>query len=166
MRKSAMGRWLIRLADTPTWLSIPGIGFKVRGRLVTHGLAFSAVGSNEPAAEALALTCVDSLDLKSFWDVGANIGFYTWLLKSSFPTMRAVLIEASPSNADLVRKTFREKPFLRCGVNRSRSKRFQRLRAYYVSIPRRVQLQRSTMPQNKPSKSSTGEFSQSESQFR
>jgi FkbM family methyltransferase len=111
LRKFAAGRWLIRLADTPTWLSIPGIRFKVRGRLVTHGLAFSAAGSNEPAAEALALTCVDSLDLKSFWDVGANIGFYTWLLKSSFPTMRAVLIEASPSNADLVRKTLERNRF-------------------------------------------------------
>ena len=111
MRKFAAGRWLIRRADTPTWLSIPGIRFKVRGRLITHGLAFSAAGSNEPAAEALAITCVGSLDLKSFWDVGANIGFYTWLLKSSFPTMRAVLIEASPSNADLVRKTLERNRF-------------------------------------------------------
>jgi FkbM family methyltransferase len=105
MRKFAAGRWMIRLADAPAWLSIPGIRFKVRGRLVTHGLAFSAAGSNEPAAEALALTCVDRLQLKSFWDVGANIGFYTWLLKSANPALSAVLIEASPSNADLVRKT-------------------------------------------------------------
>jgi hypothetical protein len=41
-RKSAMGRFAIRLADKPVWLSVSGISFKVRGRLVTHGLAFAA----------------------------------------------------------------------------------------------------------------------------
>jgi FkbM family methyltransferase len=87
------------------WLSIPGVTFKVRGRLVTHGLAFAAVGSQEPGSEALALTCVDHLKLESFWDVGANIGHYTWLLKSAAPKLRAVLFEPSPQNADLVRAT-------------------------------------------------------------
>ena len=111
LRKFALGRWLIRLADRRVWLSIPGVGFKVRGRLVTHGLAYSAAGSNEPVAEALALACVHCLQLKSFWDVGANIGFYTWLLKSASPTLRGVLIEASPSNADLVRETLKRNRF-------------------------------------------------------
>jgi FkbM family methyltransferase len=106
-RKSAMGRFAIRLADKPVWLSVPGISFKVRGRLVTHGLAFAAVGSQEPGAEALALTCVDCLKPESFWDVGANIGYYTWLLRSASPELRAVLFEASPQNAELVRTTLR-----------------------------------------------------------
>jgi FkbM family methyltransferase len=105
IRKSSLGRRLIRLFDMPVWLSVPGVHFKVRGRLVTHGLAFSAIGSQEPGSEALALTCVDRLKLESFWDVGANIGYYTWLLKSSSPELRAVLIEASPPNVEFVRKT-------------------------------------------------------------
>jgi FkbM family methyltransferase len=107
MRKFSAGRWLIRLADKPAWLSIPGVRFRVRGRLVTHGLAFSAAGSNEPAAEALALSCFECLGLKSFWDVGANIGSYTWLMKSSFPFLSAVLIEASPLNAALISETLK-----------------------------------------------------------
>jgi FkbM family methyltransferase len=106
-RKSPMGRFAIRLADKPVWLSVPGVSFKVRGRLVTHGLAFAAAGSQEPGAEALALTCVDRLKPESFWDVGANIGYYTWLLKSASPELRAVLFEASPQNAELVRTTLR-----------------------------------------------------------
>jgi FkbM family methyltransferase len=104
-RKSSAGRLAIRLLDRPAWLSVPGVTFKVRGRLVTHGLAFAAVGSQEPGSEALALTCVDHLKLQSFWDVGANIGHYTWLLKSASPRLRAVLFEPSPQNADLVRAT-------------------------------------------------------------
>jgi FkbM family methyltransferase len=84
---------------------VPGVTFKVRGRLVTHGLAFAAIGSQEPGSEALALTCVGHLQLKSFWDVGANIGHYTWLLKSAAPQLGAVLFEADPQNAALVRAT-------------------------------------------------------------
>jgi FkbM family methyltransferase len=91
----------------PVWLPVPGVTFKVRGRLVTHGLAFAAVGSQEPGSEALALSCVDHLKLESFWDVGANIGHYTWLLKSAAPKLQAVLFEASPENAALVRATLK-----------------------------------------------------------
>jgi FkbM family methyltransferase len=95
------------MVDLPFWLSIPDVEFKVRGRLVTHGLAFAAIGSQEPGSEALALTCIDQLKLESFWDVGANIGYYTWLLKSASPGLRAVLFEASPANAALVRATLK-----------------------------------------------------------
>jgi FkbM family methyltransferase len=104
-RKSSTGRFAIRMVDLPFWLSIPDVKFKVRGRLVTHGLAFAAIGSQEPGSEALALACIDQLKLESFWDVGANIGYYTWLLKSASPGLRAVLFEASPANAELVRAT-------------------------------------------------------------
>ncbi len=82
----------------------------MRGRLVTHGLAFAAVGSQEPGSEALALTCVDHLKLQSFWDVGANIGHYTWLLKSANPKLRAVLFEPSAQNTELVRATLQRTP--------------------------------------------------------
>ncbi len=107
-RKSATGRFLIGLADLPVWFSVRDVGFKVRGRLITHGLVFAAVGSQEPESKALALACMDRLKLESFWDVGANIGYYTWLLKSFRPELRAVLFEASPSNAEFVRATLKQ----------------------------------------------------------
>src|SRR5271168_4752232 len=82
-RKFALGRYVIRLVDRPIWMSIPEVHFKIRGRLITHGLAFAATGSQERNPEALALTCVRQLRPRSFWDVGANIGYYSWLLKSA-----------------------------------------------------------------------------------
>jgi FkbM family methyltransferase len=106
-RKSATGRRMIRLVDLPVWFSVRDVGFKVRGRLITHGLVLAAVGSQEPESKALALACIDRLKLESFWDVGANIGYYTWLLKSSSPELRAVLFEASPANAEFVRATLK-----------------------------------------------------------
>jgi hypothetical protein len=103
---------MIRLVDLPVWLSVLDVGFKVRGRLVTHGLVFAAIGSQEPGSKALALACVERLKLESFWDVGANIGYYTWLLKSASPALRAVLFEAAPANAHLVRTTLNRNKLL------------------------------------------------------
>ncbi|MBT9331823.1 FkbM family methyltransferase [Paracidobacterium acidisoli] len=105
LRKSKLGRGAIRLVDRPAWISVPGVGFPVRGLLVTHGLAFAATGSQEPSCEALVLSCVRHLELRSFWDVGANIGHYTWLLKTAVPHLSVVLFEALPANAALIRQT-------------------------------------------------------------
>ena len=77
------------------------ISFKVRGRLVTHGLAFGAVGSQEPNSEAVTLACFAKLRLRSFWDIGANIGYYTWLVKSAAPDVEAILFEPFVPNLEL-----------------------------------------------------------------
>ena len=105
---------MIRLVDLPVWLSVLDVGFKVRGRLVTHGwfLLRSDLRSQDPRSKALALACVERLKLESFWDVAANIGYYTWLLKSASPALRAVLFEASPANAHLVRTTLNRNKLL------------------------------------------------------
>lgn len=104
-RKSSIGRFAIRAIDQPAWLSIPAVGFKVRGRLVTHGLAFGMTGSQEPNAEALVFECLRQLNIRSFWDVGANIGHYAWLAKSTSPDLELVLFEPLPANAMLIRDT-------------------------------------------------------------
>lgn len=104
-RKTAWGRAAIRLADGPTWLSVPNIAFKVRGRRLTHGLAFAVTGSQEERPEALARVCMRELKLRSFWDVGANIGYYAWLMKSIAPDAEIVLFEPLPANAALIQAT-------------------------------------------------------------
>jgi FkbM family methyltransferase len=110
-RRSPLGRSCIRLFDFPVWLSEPQVNFKIRGKLITHGLAFAATGFQEPGSEALALACMQKLDLHSFWDVGANIGHYTWLLKSASPKLEVVLFEALPENARLIDATLKRHNF-------------------------------------------------------
>lgn len=107
LRKMRLSRAAIRALDTPVWLSMPSIRFQVRGRLITHGLAFAAIGSQEPNPEALALTCFQHLNLQSFWDIGANIGYYTWLLKSAVPDLQAILFEPFLPNVEFIRATAR-----------------------------------------------------------
>ncbi len=96
MRKFALGRYAIRVVDRPIWMGIPGVSFQIRGRMITHGLAFAATGSQERNSEVLALACLRQLHLRSFWDVGANIGYYSWLLKSATPDLNVVLFEHFP----------------------------------------------------------------------
>ena len=101
------GRGVVRMLDTPVWLSMPSINFKVRGRLVTHSFAFAAVGWQEPNPEAVTLACFAQLRLRSFWDIGANIGYYTWLVKSAAPDVEAILFEPFVPNLELIRATIR-----------------------------------------------------------
>lgn len=44
---------------------------------------------------------------RSYWCVGANIGYYGWLLKSSDPGLRVVMFEPDPANVHLIRATLR-----------------------------------------------------------
>lgn len=110
-RKSTAGRHLIHLLDWPIWMRIPHVAFKVRGRMITHGLAFGVIGSQEKNPEALALACIRHLEIRSFWDVGANIGYYSWLALSESPKLEVVLLEALPANADLIRITLKRNAF-------------------------------------------------------
>jgi FkbM family methyltransferase len=42
---------------------------------------------------------------KTFWDVGANIGFFSWLLLDQNQEMQVVLFEPDPDNISLLQKT-------------------------------------------------------------
>ncbi len=106
-RKSPIGRFAVRILDRPAWLSVEGVTFKVRGRTLTHGLAFGITGSQEKTSEAMMTACIRQLPLRSFWDVGANIGYYTWLMKSARPDIEAVLMEPLPANAAMIAETIR-----------------------------------------------------------
>jgi FkbM family methyltransferase len=105
LRKWPVCRLAIKALDSPVWLSIPNVRFQVRGQRITHGLAFAATGYQEQKPQALALACLAQLKVDAFWDVGANIGYYTWLLKSAAPHLRAVLFEPFEPNYKLIRDT-------------------------------------------------------------
>lgn len=110
-RKSRLGRSVIRRLDRPAWLSLPGVRFRVRGRLLTHGVAYSLVGSQEKGPEALIRACLHQFKIRSFWDVGSNIGYYAWLMKSAAPELELVLIEPLAANAALIRATLEREGF-------------------------------------------------------
>jgi FkbM family methyltransferase len=45
--------------------------------------------------------------IRSFWDVGANVGYYTWVVKSIAPEARVRVFEPDTDNLTLLRETIR-----------------------------------------------------------
>lgn len=104
-RKYAAVRSLVKLVDAPVWLHIPGVEFKIRGMRIAHGVAYGLSGSPEPNHEALIRSCVRTLAPHAFWDVGANLGLYSWIVKTESPQTEVVLFEPLPANQALIRHT-------------------------------------------------------------
>lgn len=105
LRRRAFSRKILRTMDIPVWMKLPGVDRKVRVRLVRHAHAFMLPGGMEPAILALFSATAREIGIRSFWDVGANVGYYTWLTKSIAPNAEVRMFEPDADNAALVRQT-------------------------------------------------------------
>lgn len=91
--------------DRHLWRRLHGIDWPVRLRLMRH---LSYVIDNrtvEPGIAALFEAVCDSAKPDMFWDVGANIGLYSWLVLSRREGAKAVLFEPDPENLAMIRAT-------------------------------------------------------------
>lgn len=88
-------------------MSVPGVDWKVRARLVSHAGYYLV--SRPPELEvAILLSEISRLFMPcSFWDVGANIGYYSWLLKRRNPGLEVRMFEPDPHNVQLLGDTMR-----------------------------------------------------------
>ena len=59
----------------------------------------------EPGIGATFLCIMRLHPPSTFWDVGANIGFYSWMVLSAISDSRAVLFEPDPENVALIEGT-------------------------------------------------------------
>ncbi len=107
LRRHRLGRVALQACDVSYWASIGDVEFKVRARVVSHAGALRLRGGTEPGIFALLRAIGEVLRPACFWDVGANIGYYSWLFKSWFPDTRVALFEPDPSNARLIEQTLR-----------------------------------------------------------
>jgi FkbM family methyltransferase len=107
LRRSALGSALLAAMDFPLPWRFAGIPFPVWVRSVRHA-SLVLLG---PDAERPLYDCIQSAaaiaETRSLWDVGANIGWYSWALLSRTPEARAVLLEPDPANLALLTRTAR-----------------------------------------------------------
>jgi FkbM family methyltransferase len=61
----------------------------------------------EPGMLLLFRLIQNQIGIRSFWDVGANIGYYTWVTKSIDPKAEVRMFEPETENLSLVRATIR-----------------------------------------------------------
>ncbi len=98
-------RALLALADVPVWARLPGIPWPVRVRLVSHAAYVLLPQALEPSIVALLEAICEVSAPRSFWDVGANFGYYAWRLKGRRPDLEVVMVEPDPANQRLIRAT-------------------------------------------------------------
>ncbi len=100
LRRSAIFRLLGRRLSFTAWRNF-------RGRRVYadsyRNMSFLLL-PNLPEHDRFA-RIVCAVKPASFWDVGANIGLYTWIVLSERPGVKTVLFEPDPGNMACLRKT-------------------------------------------------------------
>ncbi|MBO6784674.1 MAG: FkbM family methyltransferase [Alphaproteobacteria bacterium] len=100
-----IARRVLPLFDQPVFIDMHGVDWKVRVRRMRHMTYVVDNRAMEPGTVAI-FRAVQALHApRRFWDIGANVGFYSWLLMSGDPELEAVLFEPDPDNIELVEAT-------------------------------------------------------------
>ena len=107
LRRHALSRAVLRAMDVPIWATLPGIDWRVRVQLVRHLALFALKWGAEPQVIELFRALLAIVGVSTFWDIGANIGYYAWLVKSLSPGIRVRMFEPDPDNVWLVQQTLR-----------------------------------------------------------
>jgi FkbM family methyltransferase len=100
-------RAAVARADVPGWMRVYGVAWKVRARLIRHAAYALLPRSPEPEVAALFLAIERLFRPTVFLDVGANFGYYSWLLTSRDRSIETLMFEPDPGNVGLIEQTLR-----------------------------------------------------------
>lgn len=97
---------VIRLFDIPVAIGFPGIRHKVYVSLSKNlSWVLSAGGAGEERERVNFGRLVALARPEVFFDVGANVGLYSFLFRSLVPGGSVTMFEPDPANAKLIKKT-------------------------------------------------------------
>jgi len=98
LRSSPLGRALLRAFDLPVWVKIDCLPYPIRINIFRN----AAYIGNTDAIEPEIRTCFDFLaeiyPISLFWDIGANVGFYSYYLHSRVKGLLVTAFEPDPGN--------------------------------------------------------------------
>lgn len=106
LRKSKIFvNFIMPFLDFPISVALYGVKWKVQVRTL-RDLSWVIRSKNlNPMMAPLFLAINEVCKPKAFWDVGANIGFFSWLLMSQNDDLEVVLFEPDPANIKLLQTT-------------------------------------------------------------
>lgn len=111
--------WLFRIfhsLDFPVWVRCRAFGMKMRVMWFRDlNWLFDSV-PKEPEFNALMERLCEVIQPKVFWDVGANLGWFSWLVNAKARPTRIVLFEPLPLNVRLLGDTIRRNGFTHMGI--------------------------------------------------
>jgi len=110
LRKSRMLRSVMTRIDFSVWITLSGVTHKVRVRAVRNASYLLSRRTIEPEMAALTVALNRVFRFAVFYDVGAHVGFYSWLLRSVNPDADIVMFEPDEVNCRLIRETLSRYP--------------------------------------------------------
>lgn len=105
LRRLPIARSLLHWVDIPVWVRLFGVAWKVRVLLISNATYFLIPGGPEPEIVALFKALNRVFEIHRFWDVGANVGYYGWLVASLNPAAEVCMFEPDPRNVALLQRT-------------------------------------------------------------
>ncbi len=106
-RNKFFAQHLMPILDVPLACRLTGIKWKVYLRSVRNFSLILDSDSYDPGISSLFIVLSELTRPRIFWDVGANVGFYSWMLMSWDEEIEVVLFEPDPDNASLIAKTIK-----------------------------------------------------------
>ena len=111
LRRTRVFAALTRWADRPVWRRLPGMPHPVSLRLVANLSIILSPGHAEPEIRDTFATLLKHLGGEGcFWDVGANVGLFTWACASQCPGWEIVSFEPDEQNLVCLRRTAQRWP--------------------------------------------------------
>ncbi|MEY2479428.1 MAG: hypothetical protein QOI04_355 [Verrucomicrobiota bacterium] len=102
--------------DWTVYTRIPETDLRVAVRLLRDASWIANPDALEPEIRRAFALVLDLLKPAIFWDVGANIGFYSWLVRRHSSIRKVLMFEPDPTNFALITRTIRKNKISDCEV--------------------------------------------------
>ncbi len=100
--------------DLTVCTRIPETDIKVSVKLLRDASWILAPSSLEAEVRSAFTLVLDLLNPAVFWDVGANIGFYSWFVRRHPSVQKVLMFEPDPVNFALLESTIRNNELADC----------------------------------------------------
>lgn len=114
LRQLSAYRWFQQRFDCTVYARIPETGIRVAVKVLRDASWIASPTSLEPEIRSAFALVLELLRPSVFWDIGANIGFYSWLVRQHPSVHQVVMFEPDPTNFTLITNTIRKNSILNC----------------------------------------------------
>ncbi|QIF01885.1 FkbM family methyltransferase [Roseimicrobium sp. ORNL1] len=114
LRQIPAFRRLQKALDFTTYTAIPGTNLKVAVRFIRDSSWIWAPQALEPEIRLAFEHVLAGLKPRIFWDIGANIGLYSWLVRQAGSIDQVVMFEPDPTNYALISRTLKRNAISDC----------------------------------------------------
>ena len=114
LRQQPAYRWFQQRFDFTVYTRIPETGIQVAVKGLRDASWIASPTSLEPEIRAAFALALNLLRPSVFWDIGANIGFYSWFVRQYPSVQHVIMFEPDPTNFELITNTIRKNSILNC----------------------------------------------------